>query len=316
MERMQKLGDLLMQMREQKELTIKEASSATKIRESMLEALESGDYAGFSSDTHLKSFIKAYAKFLGINEDKALAMYRRERRISFDQEAELTEKTSKNYSASGFFSLVFNFRTLIGIVFGVILLLAVYFFYSQWISFSEPPSLVILGPDQNTTLTQQEFVIEGLTDSASVKIFVDGNQGNFIDSKGRFKVNAKFAEPGTKRFTIIAQNDFKKTEYTLDLKYQPEETKVVTQKVKIVNNGIKASTLNYSKDSKPIFENATIQPNGFIEIEFSQKIEFKNFDEASMNLYLNNDLNPIEAIDSKEFSIMITGNYLFFKSKL
>ena len=44
-----------------------------------LKALEESNYDSFPSEVYLKGFLKNYAKFLGINTERALAMYRRER---------------------------------------------------------------------------------------------------------------------------------------------------------------------------------------------------------------------------------------------
>lgn len=313
---MQKLGDLLKATREEKEISIKEASSSTKIREKMIEALESGAYDSFTSDTHLKSFIRAYSKYLGLNEDKTLAMYRRERQISYNSEGEIRKKTSKNYPLSNFISFVFNLKTLLGLIFLIILVVTLYFFYSQWQTFNQPPSLVIIKPNQNDTLEQENFVIEGITDSLSVKVVVDGNDANFVDSKGRFRVNAKFTEPGNKRFTLIAENEFKKrTEFNLDLIYKPKEVKITKQKIKVVNNAVTTMSFTYAKDTKTTFETAQIKSKEFIEIEYDSKLDIKNFDYTNLSLYLDEDINPIKSLDSKEFSIIIENSRPLIKIK-
>lgn len=313
---MQKLGDLLRITREEKQISIKEASSATKIRENMIEALESGNYDAFTSDTHLKSFIRSYSKYLEINEDKSLAMYRREKQITYNETSGISEKTSKSYTLSTLVSFLFNLRTLLGIVFAIILMVTLYFFYSQWQTFNQPPSLVIIKPGQNETLNQADFVIEGITDSPSVKVVVDGNDANFTDTKGRFKVNAKFTEPGNKRFTIIAENEFRKrTEYNLDLKYIPQEIKITKQKIKIINNGTSLQSFGYAKDTKTTFETIQVKPKEFVEIEYDSKLDVKNFDYTKLSLYLNEDLNPLKSLDSKEFSIIIENSRPLIKIK-
>lgn len=306
---MQKLGELLKSKREEKNISIKEASNLTKIREKMIEELESGRYESFLSEMHIKSFIRAYSRFLGLNEEKTLAMYRRERQNTHTSEGEILKKTSKYYQLRSFVSGVFNLKTLLSLIFLALLFATIYFFYAQWQTFNQPPTLIILKPNQNDILEEENFVIEGITDSLSVKVVVDGNIANFVDSNGRFRVNAKFTEPGAKRFTIVAENEFKKrTEFNLDLIYKPKEVKVIKRKIKIVNNSKTTASFTYAKDARTSFESAQVEANEFIEIEYESRIEIKNFDYTRLNLYLDEDVNPISLTDSNEFSIVVENN--------
>lgn len=317
MEGMQKLCDLFRETREKKGINIKEASSSTKIRESILSALENGNYQVFTSETHAKSFIRSYAKYLGINEDKALAMYRREREFKKeDDDNSLFNKNRRNYSLSILTSSLFNLQTLIGIILGTILILVVYFFYTLWVSANQPPSLIVIKPKDNEVIEQESFVIEGITNSPFVKVVVDGNEANYIDKEGRFIVNAKFNQPGFKRFTIIAENEFKKrTEYNLDLIYRPVETKIQKQKIRITNNSDIEKSIAYSKDARTSFDSVKINPKDTLEIEFDFKIEIKNFEPNTMNLYINEDTIPIRSIDTSQFSITIESARVIIKTK-
>lgn len=315
MYRMQKLSDLFREKREKLGIGLDEASSATKIRTSLLSALENSDYEAFTSDTHLKSFIKSYAKYLEINEDKALAMYRRERSYSENDETNVLQKTDKNYSLSFLFGSVFNIKTLTGIVLGLILIGVIYFFYSLWLSANQPPSIVILKPADNEIIEQESFVIEGISNSPLVKIVVDGVDANYVDTQGKFRVNAKFTQPGLKRFTILAVNEFqKRSEYNLDLIYRPKEETVQKRKVKIVNTSNLNQTLSYAKDTKVTFENVNLKAQESFETDFDSKIEFKNFNQQTMDFYIDDDTLPIQSIDSGQFSIIIENTRVIIKN--
>ena len=113
MDRMQKLSDNLREAREAKGVSVKQASNETKIRSVLIEALENGEYETFANDTHLKSFLRSYAKFLGINEDKALAMYRREKNIEYQEENETPNRSESNSAVNNIAQKIFTIRTLI-----------------------------------------------------------------------------------------------------------------------------------------------------------------------------------------------------------
>ena len=72
------VGGLLKEKRSERNLTLKQVSEATKIRSEYLEALEQSNYEAFPSEVYIKGFLKNYSKFLGISQDHALALYRRE----------------------------------------------------------------------------------------------------------------------------------------------------------------------------------------------------------------------------------------------
>ncbi|GIW57092.1 MAG: hypothetical protein KatS3mg083_037 [Candidatus Dojkabacteria bacterium] len=207
---MQTLGDLFRTTREHKNISIKEASEATKIREALIDALETGQYNRFTSETHARSFIRTYARYLGINEEKALAIYRRDREIKTINN---NDKSSLKLLLKVFKPLnefFFNYKTIPRLAIAIVVMMILYFFYSILISVNEPPSIVIINPKNNEIIDQETFVIEGYTNNPQVKVTVDGILAQYLDANGRFIVNAKFNQPGLKRFTIIAENQFQK----------------------------------------------------------------------------------------------------------
>lgn len=75
---MRTVGQTLKEEREKKFYTLDEIEKATKIRKELLEALEAGDYVKLPPPTFVQGFIKNYGKFLGLNPEKLLAIFRRE----------------------------------------------------------------------------------------------------------------------------------------------------------------------------------------------------------------------------------------------
>jgi len=68
-------GDKLRREREMRGVTLDEISESTKISRRHLESLEKEDFDSLPGGVFNKGFVRAYARFLGINEDQAVADY-------------------------------------------------------------------------------------------------------------------------------------------------------------------------------------------------------------------------------------------------
>jgi cytoskeletal protein RodZ len=75
---MKSFGQILIDARNRKGLSLEDAEAATKIRKKILESLEKGDWGALPAPTFLKGLIKNYAQFLEIDPNELLAFYRRE----------------------------------------------------------------------------------------------------------------------------------------------------------------------------------------------------------------------------------------------
>lgn len=72
----QALGRYLRESREAKELTLEDAEQALKIRRRILESFELGDFTvKDASPVQIRGFIRNYARFLGLEEDRVVAYY-------------------------------------------------------------------------------------------------------------------------------------------------------------------------------------------------------------------------------------------------
>jgi len=68
-------GDRLRREREMRGITLEEITESTKISRRHLEALESEHFDQLPGGVFNKGFVRAYARFLGIDEDRAVADY-------------------------------------------------------------------------------------------------------------------------------------------------------------------------------------------------------------------------------------------------
>jgi len=75
---MRTVGEVLKQEREAKFYSIDEIEKATKIRKELLIALEKDEYHKLPPTTFVQGFIKNYGRFLGLDPNKLLAIYKRD----------------------------------------------------------------------------------------------------------------------------------------------------------------------------------------------------------------------------------------------
>ncbi|MEA1927762.1 MAG: helix-turn-helix domain-containing protein [Candidatus Auribacterota bacterium] len=69
------LGEKIKESREEQNLTLEDASLATKIKSEYLLSLEEGDYANLPPRAYVKGFLKIYARYLGIDYPLLLQLY-------------------------------------------------------------------------------------------------------------------------------------------------------------------------------------------------------------------------------------------------
>jgi transcriptional regulator with XRE-family HTH domain len=69
------LGNILREAREAKGLTLREVHEEIRISTRFLEALEGGRYADLPSPTHVRGFLRNYARFLGLDSTPLLQRY-------------------------------------------------------------------------------------------------------------------------------------------------------------------------------------------------------------------------------------------------
>ncbi len=75
---METIGEILRNKRLEKGLTLEDVSKLVKIRKKYLEALESGNYNEIPGKVYVKSFLKIYSDFLGLDRFYILKRYQSE----------------------------------------------------------------------------------------------------------------------------------------------------------------------------------------------------------------------------------------------
>ncbi|MDR1695865.1 MAG: DUF4115 domain-containing protein [Endomicrobium sp.] len=72
---MKVIGSILKTKREEEGLSLEQVHKAIKVQEKYLTAMEEGDDKAFSAEVYYKSFLKSYAKYLGLDANTLINQY-------------------------------------------------------------------------------------------------------------------------------------------------------------------------------------------------------------------------------------------------
>lgn len=185
---MRTVGQVLKEEREKRFLSLDEVEEATKIRKELLEALEYGQYQKLPPPTFIQGFIKNYGKFLGLNTEKLLAIFRRE--FSESKNPPRILDSFVNPPNDKKFRL-----TPSRVMVSVVLSLVVIFFIYLWFEYRflvGSPFLEIQQPADQLSATSSEIVVSGRTDpEAKVNI---NDQEISVDQSGKFAQQIKLSD--------------------------------------------------------------------------------------------------------------------------
>lgn len=153
------VGRLLRDARERQKISLKDVEKRIKVREQFIVALENDKWYTFTSHIYVTGILKNYSRFLGLDERKILAFFRREYERS--EELKFKERISKSYLSPD------SKKTLIGGFIFICVLLLGYFSF-QMFQFLKPPTIQILSP--KTTVFKRESMVKvvGKTDKEAV----------------------------------------------------------------------------------------------------------------------------------------------------
>ncbi len=96
---MKEIGNILKEAREKKGLSLSDAHEAIKIQEKYLAAIESGDIDALPAEIYYKTFMKSYAKYLGLDPEILAKQYE-------EKKEKLEEDEEEN--SSGFVQGMFS----------------------------------------------------------------------------------------------------------------------------------------------------------------------------------------------------------------
>ena len=184
---MRTVGQVLKEEREKKFYTLDEIEKATKIRKELLEALEAGQYSKLPPPTFVQGFIKNYGKFLKLDADKLLAIFRRE--FSEVKHPPRILETFSNPMDKKKFKLT-PARALGGVILSLIIIFFVYLWF-EYRFLVGGPFLEVSHPVDQFSTASPVVEVTGRTDpEGSLSI---NNQEIGVDPTGKFSQEIKLS---------------------------------------------------------------------------------------------------------------------------
>ncbi len=192
---MQTAGDLLKTARLKKKLTFTQISKLTKIPKKALEALEKNQFDKLPPRTYIIGFIKNYAKVLNLDDQKTIAVFRRD--YNRQKKKKLvpqgfTKPLSPSWQPNS------KTRTFLSLAF-VVLFLTLYLGIS-FFKLTKPPKLVIYEPENTNSLTSP-VLIKGQT-NRDATLTLNGKTIN-LEPDGRFTTIYN-GDPGAHKLKFIS----------------------------------------------------------------------------------------------------------------
>ena len=192
---MKTVGQLLKETRIAKKLDRAEAASLLNVSESLIDALERDDYQALPAEVYIRGLIGKYVQILGIDEKRALALFRR------GYESHQQKATPPQPLRQTFFSLTPNF--VFGTIVSLVIIGFLVFLYWQYRSYVDKPLLVIVAPADNSLVYQDYVEVSGQTDPGT-EVLINGQPAE-VDADGSFNVAVGLSSGGNS-ITVVAGN--------------------------------------------------------------------------------------------------------------
>lgn len=186
---MNKITQILLQERENQQLTLKQASQFTKIPVLQLHNLEQGNWSNFSSSAYLQGVLQRYAKYLGLDPVKMNAYLKREIK---EQQVRFIRVSDYSHLQPRFSS----YHTAIILV----LLVLLFFGLQLYLSWQKP--LLQLNPIPHNLIVNKPLVIKGQTEKGVLLYLND--EPIYQDEQGKFSETLYYKTPGERKLILKA----------------------------------------------------------------------------------------------------------------
>jgi cytoskeleton protein RodZ len=218
------LGEKLKKFRNERRMTLGEASRLTRIKIEYLKALEEGDYDSLPVEVYVKGFLRSYANCLGVDEQALIRLYEKERGIKTNiEKVQKAENGKKDIEPINISPFVLTPRIMVIAAITVLTLASFFYIYREIGSFSDAPRLVILNPEQGSQIQDNSVVVEGITEK-DARLFIN-DQPILVNDEGKFREDLTL-QNGDNVINIKSVNKFDKETsqvLTVAAHYQVEE---------------------------------------------------------------------------------------------
>jgi cytoskeletal protein RodZ len=289
------VGEVLQKQREKLGKSLEQVALDTKIQPRFIKYIEDDDFKKFDSSVYAQGFIKIYAKYLDLDEERILAIYRRSVPEKYSKDYTLRETESKTVRR-----INITPQTL-AIVLSVLFLTAILSYIGyQVYQFQSPPEITILSPEDQTSVDVNEVEVKGVIDTNS-SLFINENPID-IDQEGNFLYTLDL-NPGVNLITIQAKknNSTQESVETLNITYEaPEneqrekieeniEPEINMVRLEIVNSSVWVQ-LNIDKENKL---SQIVQAGDTYDYEVTEEFSLTTGIIASTKLFFNDQSVPI-----------------------
>ncbi len=192
-------GEVLKKQRKNLDKTLEQVALDTKIQLRFLEYIEKNNFDKFDSPIFAQGFIKIYAKYLDLNEDRILAIYRRS--VPENSKNKNSRETKAKRKS---IKLNITPRILIVLLSALFLIGILSYIGYQVYQFQSPPQISITSPENDLVVTTESVDVIGITDS-NVSIFVNDKPVE-ISGSGEFQHLVEL-NPGVNLITVLAKKN-------------------------------------------------------------------------------------------------------------
>jgi len=209
-------GEVIKNKRESLGKNLTTVSTDTKIQKRYLEYIENNEFDKFDSEIFASGFLKIYSKYLDLDVDKVLALYRRSTKI----DTKVPKKGKLNTKKESF---KISPKLIAIISLSIFLLSVISYIGYQIYKFQRPPLLTVSQPVNEYISEEEELIVKGVTESMAV-VNINEQQVD-INEKGEFEETITLKK-GVNSISVVAwkeSNSNLKTTVTLKVVYTPKE---------------------------------------------------------------------------------------------
>ena len=189
---MRTVGSFLKEARVRKKYSLEKLESLTKIKKDFISSLEKGNWSLLPDFPVLVGFVKSIAKNLGLSEEAAVAILKRDyppKSLPINPKPDVSDK----------FVWSPKFTFLLGV--GIVLTLVSFYLVSSYIQFVSPPSLEVYQPKQEEVVKGNTLKVFGKTTTDAVVTV--NNQPFIVSDEGTFEGEIEVFE-GTEEIIVKA----------------------------------------------------------------------------------------------------------------
>lgn len=220
-------GEVIKNKRESLGKNLNTVSVDTKIQKRFLEYIEDNQFERFDSEIFATGFLKIYSKYLGLDVEKLLALYRRSHPVN-----NKSSKKNSKVKSTGKKERIKVSPKLIGILLLSLFLISIIGYVGYQIyKFQKPPLLTISQPLNESVSQESIITLKGNTEDFAV-VEINGTQTD-VNDDGNFEKQLELKE-GVNTISIKAwkESNIKlQTVVTLKVVYTPEEDSAVQEPV-------------------------------------------------------------------------------------